>query len=52
MVFNGCDYQPTKNTDIEEISVRAINAYFKQNPDQVYLTIITVKSDETSFTIS
>jgi hypothetical protein len=51
MVFNGCNCKLTKNTDIEEILVRAINAYFRQNPDQVYLAIITVKGDETFFTV-
>jgi hypothetical protein len=51
MVFNGYGYQLTKNTDIEEISVRAINAYFRQDLDQVYLAMVTVKNDETSFTI-
>jgi hypothetical protein len=29
MVFNDCDYKPIKNTDIKEISVRAMNAYFR-----------------------
>jgi hypothetical protein len=29
MVFNDCDCKPIKNTDIEEVLVRAINAYFK-----------------------
>jgi hypothetical protein len=29
MIFNGCNCKLTKNTDIEEVSVRAINAYFK-----------------------
>jgi hypothetical protein len=51
MIFNDCNYRLTKNTDIEKVLVRAINTYFKQNLDQVYLTIIIVKSDETSFTI-
>jgi hypothetical protein len=51
MVFNGYNCQLTKNTDIEKVSVRAINAYFRQNLDQVYLAIVTVKGDEASFTI-
>ena len=29
IVFDGCDYQPTKNIDIEEVLVRVINAYYK-----------------------
>jgi hypothetical protein len=29
MVFNDYNYKLIKNTDIEEVSVRAINAYFK-----------------------
>ena len=51
MIFNGCGCKLTKNTDIEEMSVRAINAYFRQNLDQVYLAIVTVKGDEASFTV-
>jgi hypothetical protein len=51
MVFNGCDCKLTKNINIEEVLVRAMNAYFRQNPDQVYLAIIIVKGDEASFTI-
>jgi hypothetical protein len=33
MVFNGCNCKLTKNINIEEVLIRAINAYFKQNPD-------------------
>jgi hypothetical protein len=33
MVFDGYNYKPTKNTDIEEMSVRAMNAYFRQDLD-------------------
>jgi hypothetical protein len=33
IIFNGCDYQLTKNINIEEISVRAMNAYFRQDLD-------------------
>jgi hypothetical protein len=51
MVFNGYDYKPTKNTDIEKVLVRVINTYFKQNLNQVYLAMITVKGDEAFFTI-
>jgi hypothetical protein len=29
MVFNGCDYKPTRDTDIEEILIRVMNAYFR-----------------------
>jgi hypothetical protein len=29
MVFNGCGCRPIKNTNIEEMSVRAMNAYFR-----------------------
>jgi hypothetical protein len=51
MFFNGYDCKPTQNTDIEKVSVRAINIYFKQNPEQVYLTIVIVKGDDLSFII-
>jgi hypothetical protein len=51
IIFNDCDCKLTKNTDIEKMSVRAINAYFRQDPDQVYLAIITMKGDKTSFTV-
>jgi hypothetical protein len=33
MVFNGCDCRLTKNTDIEKVSVRAMNTYFRQDLD-------------------
>jgi hypothetical protein len=33
MVFNDCDYRLTKNIDIEEILIRVINAYFRQDSD-------------------
>jgi hypothetical protein len=33
MVFNDCGCKLTKNINIKKISVRAINAYFKQNSD-------------------
>jgi hypothetical protein len=52
MVFNGYDCKPTGNTDIKKVLIRAINAYFKQDSDQVYLAIIIMKKDEVSFTIS
>jgi hypothetical protein len=29
IIFNDYNYKPTGNTDIEEVLVRAINAYFK-----------------------
>jgi hypothetical protein len=29
VVFNDCDCKLTKNTDIEEVLVRAMNAYFR-----------------------
>jgi hypothetical protein len=51
MIFDGCNCQLIKNINIEKVSVRAINAYFRQNPDQVYLAIVTVKGDEASFTV-
>jgi hypothetical protein len=51
MVFDNCDCKPIKDTDIEEVLVRAMNAYFRQNSDQVYLAIITVKDEKASFTI-
>jgi hypothetical protein len=33
MIFNDCNYKLIKNIDIEEVLVRAMNAYFRQNPD-------------------
>jgi hypothetical protein len=51
MVFDSCECKLTKNTDIKEVSVRAINAYYRQNPKQVYLAIITVKEKDVSFTV-
>jgi hypothetical protein len=51
MIFDGCDCKPTKNTDIEKVSVRAMNAYFRQNLEQVYLAIIIVREKDLSFTI-
>jgi hypothetical protein len=51
MIFNGCDYKLIKNTNIKEVLVRAMNAYFRQDPDQVYLAIITVKGEKTFFTV-
>jgi hypothetical protein len=51
MAFNGCSYKPIKNTDIEKVSVRAMNAYYRQDPDQVYLIIIIIKGEEASFTV-
>jgi hypothetical protein len=51
MIFDGCDCRLIKNTDIEEMLVRVINAYFRQNLNQVYLAMITVKNDETFFII-
>jgi hypothetical protein len=33
MVFNGCDCKLIRNTDIKEVLVRVMNAYFRQNPD-------------------
>jgi hypothetical protein len=32
IIFNSYDCKPTKNTNIKKVSVRAINAYFRQNP--------------------
>jgi hypothetical protein len=29
MIFNGCDYKLTKNTNIKKVSVRVMNVYFK-----------------------
>ena len=52
MVFNGCDCKLIKNTDIEKVLMQAINAYFRQDPDQVYLAIVTVKREDLSFTVS
>jgi hypothetical protein len=52
MAFNGCDCKLIKNTDIEKMLVRAMNVYFRQNPDQVYLVIIIVKEEDFFFTIS
>jgi hypothetical protein len=51
IVFNGCGYKLTKNTDIEKVLVRAINTYYRQNPDQVYLAMITVKREKAFFTV-
>jgi hypothetical protein len=51
MVFDGYDCKLIKNTNIEKVSVRAINAYFRQDPDQVYLTIIIIKEEKVSFII-
>jgi hypothetical protein len=51
MVFNGYGCRPTKGADIEKVLVRAINAYYKQNPDQVYLAIIAVQKKDVSFTV-
>jgi hypothetical protein len=33
MVFDGCNCKLIKNIDIEEVSVRAMNAYFRQDLD-------------------
>jgi hypothetical protein len=33
MIFNGYSYKPTKDTDIEKVLVRTMNAYFRQNPN-------------------
>jgi hypothetical protein len=33
MLFNGCDCKPARNTNIKEMLVRAINAYFRQDSD-------------------
>jgi hypothetical protein len=51
MVFNNCNCKLTKNTDIEKVLIRAINAYFRQNSDQVYLTMIIVKVNDVFFTV-
>jgi hypothetical protein len=51
MAFNGYGYKPIRNTDIEKMLVRAMNAYFKQDPDQVYLAIITVRREDLFFTV-
>jgi hypothetical protein len=51
MNFDGYKCKPEKNINIEEILIRAMNAYFRQNPDQVYLAIVIVKGDEASFTV-
>jgi hypothetical protein len=51
MVFGNCGCKPTRDTDIEEVLVRAMNAYYRQDPDQVYLAMITVKREEAFFTI-
>jgi hypothetical protein len=51
IIFNGCDYKLTKNTDIKEVSVRAMNAYFRQDLEQVYLAIVIMKGEDLSFTV-
>jgi hypothetical protein len=33
IIFKGCGCKPTRNTDIEKVLVRAMNAYYRQNPD-------------------
>jgi hypothetical protein len=33
MIFDGCDCKLIKNTDIEKMSVRVMNAYFRQDLD-------------------
>ena len=51
MNFDGYRCNPEKNINIEEMLIRAMNAYYRQDPKQIYLTIITVKKDELSFTV-
>jgi hypothetical protein len=51
MVFDGCGYKLTKNTDVKEVLVRAMNAYFRQDPEQVYLAMVIIKRDNLSFTV-
>jgi len=51
MVFDGCGCKPTKNVDIKEVSVRAMNAYFRQELKQVYLAIVIVKREDLFFTV-
>jgi hypothetical protein len=51
MAFNSCGCRLIRNTDIEEILVRAMNAYFRQNLEQVYLAMVIVKTDGIFFII-
>jgi hypothetical protein len=51
MVFDDCGYKLIRDTDIEKILIRAMNAYYRQNPDQVYLVMVIVKGEKASFTI-
>jgi hypothetical protein len=51
MSFNGYGCKPKKNIDIEKVLMRAINAYYRQDPEQVYLAMVTVKGDELFFTV-
>ena len=51
MIFNGCNCKLTKNIDIKKMLIRAMNAYFRQNLNQVYLAMIIVKGDEIFFII-
>jgi hypothetical protein len=51
MVFDGCGCRLIKNTNIEEVLVRAMNAYFRQDLNQVYLAMVTMKGEKAFFTI-
>jgi hypothetical protein len=51
MIFNDYNYKSIKNIDIEEVSIRVINIYFKQDLEQVYLAIVIVKGKNLFFTI-
>jgi hypothetical protein len=51
MSFDGCGCKPEKNIDIEEVLMRAMNVYYRQDSEQVYLAMVIVKGDELSFTV-
>jgi hypothetical protein len=51
MAFDGCGCKPIRNINIEKMLVRAMNAYFRQNSDQVYLAIVIMREEDLSFTV-
>jgi hypothetical protein len=52
LTFNGYGCKLIKDIDISEILMRAMNAYYRQDPNQIYLAMMIVKRDESSFTVS
>jgi hypothetical protein len=51
MVFDNCGCRPIRDIDVKEVLVRAMKAYFRQDPDQVYLAMIIVKGGKAFFTV-